>query len=215
MTLKVLLADDHFIIRQGLRNILKHENWLEVVGEAENGREVLKMAKALTPDIVIIDIGMPELNGIEATRQLLNSNHEIKILALSIHNSIQFVEEMLEAGASGYLLKDCAVEELIKAIKTITKENIYIAESLRSMVSKHLTDFKAGKNKSKHILSTREKEVLQLIAEGNSTRAIAEKLFLSPKTIEAHRKNIMDKLNLFSLPELTQYALKSGIIQII
>ncbi len=215
MTLKVLLADDHFIIRQGLKNILKHENWLEVVGEAEDGRQVLKMAKNLNPDIVIIDIGMPELNGIEATRQIRNTNPDTKILALSIHNSIQFIEEMLDAGASGYLLKDCAVEELIKAIKTITKDNIYIAESLRMMVSKHLTDFKPGKSKSKHILSTREKEVLQLIAEGNATRIIAEKLFLSPKTVEAHRKNIMDKLNLFSLPELTQYALKSGIIQIL
>jgi len=211
---KVLIADDHQIIRQGLKRILEKESWIEIAGEAQNGREVIKMAQKVQPDFIIVDIGMPELNGIEATRQIHDKMPWIKIICLSIHGDYHFIEDMLEAGASAYLLKDCAVDELIFAISKIKRGKRYIAKSLsNTFLNKYKGDMTDIFYHSEP-LTKRENEVLQLIAEGNSTKQIAEKLYLSPKTVEAHRKNLMEKLNLFTLQELTTYAIKNHIIHL-
>lgn len=209
--ISVLLVDDHQIVRQGLINLLKSENWIDIVGEAGNGREAIQLVKTLKPDITVLDIGMPELNGIQATKQIVKQSNT-KIIALTIHNNMQYVQEMIKNGASGYLLKDCAVDELIEAIRCVANNKYFLSKT----ISQHLTD-SPEKNVPEQLpsnLSDREKEVLQLIAEGNNTKTIGEKLFLSPKTIESHRKNIMEKLNIHTIPELTQYAIKTGIVQL-
>ncbi|NQU87310.1 MAG: response regulator transcription factor [Mariniphaga sp.] len=211
---KVIIADDHQIIRQGLKRILEKENWIEVIGETDNGREILKLAEKIQPDLIIMDIGMPELNGIEATRQIHAKFQWIKILALSIHGEFHFIEDMLDAGASGYLLKDCAVDELTTAISKMKSGKKYIAKSLsNTFLNKYKGDFSNIFLHSEP-LTKRENEVLQLIAEGNSTKQIAEKLYLSPKTVEAHRKNLMEKLDLYTLQEITKYAIMNGIIHL-
>lgn len=210
---KVLIVDDHKIVRQGLINLLSDEAWITVIGEATDGRDAMRKVAELNPDIVVIDIGMPELNGIEATRQI-RIKSDCKVIALTIHNNIQYVQEMLKAGASGYLLKDCAFDELVDALKCINEGQYYISKTI---VDQSLFQSKESSSPPKILseqLSSREKEVLQLMAEGNTTKTIADKLFLSPKTIETHRKNIMDKLNLYTISELTKYAVKTGLTQI-
>jgi len=211
---KIIIADDHQIIRQGLKRILETENWIEVCGETDNGREIIKLTEKIQPDLVIVDIGMPELNGIEATRNIMSKFPWVKVLSLSIHGEFHFIEDMLEAGASGYLLKDCAVDELTTAISIIKSGKKYIA---RSLANTFLNKFKGeldGFFIHSEPLTKRENEVLQLIAEGNSTKIIAEKLYLSPKTVEAHRKNLMEKLEIYTPQELTKYAIKNGIIHL-
>lgn len=210
--ISVLLADDHEIVRQGLINLLSDEDWIEIVGEASNGREAIKLAETLNPDITVLDIGMPELNGIEAAKQILK-NTNTKIIALTIHNNTQYVQQMIKIGASGYLLKDCAVDELIDAIKNISENKYYISKTISQSIQTKITS-NLEQEIDKDVLSDREKEVLQLLTEGNTTTTIADKLFLSPKTIEAHRKNIMDKLDMHSISDLTKYALKTGLIQL-
>jgi len=209
----VLIVDDHNIVRQGLINLLSDEEWITVIGEASDGREAIQKVIDLAPDIVVIDIGMPELNGIEATRQIL-SKIKCKVIALTIHNNIQYVQEMLKSGASGYLLKDCAVDELIEAIKSVSENQYYISKTIVEQSLINVTTSSTVPLMDSETLSAREREVLQLIAEGNSTKIIADKLFLSPKTVETHRKNIMEKLQLFTVSELTKYALKNGITQL-
>lgn len=207
----VLIADDHKIVRQGLINLLSNEPWIKVIGEASDGREAIKLVHELKPEITVLDIGMPELNGIEASKQILRDS-DTKIIALTIHNNIQYVQQMIKNGASGYLLKDCAVDELIDAIKSVSDNQYYISKTITQHIVKK-EEFLESKAE-KGILSDREKEVLQLIAEGNSTKDIADKMFLSPKTVESHRKNIMDKLNMHTISDLTKFALKSGLIQL-
>ncbi|MBN2775922.1 MAG: response regulator transcription factor [Prolixibacteraceae bacterium] len=211
---KIIIADDHQIIRQGLKRILEKENWIEVISETDNGREILKLAEKQQPDLIIMDIGMPELNGIEATRQIHERYPWIKILALSIHGEFHFIEDMLEAGAGGYLLKDCAVDELTTAISKMKGGKKYIAKSLANTF---LHKYKGNLSDifiEAEPLTKRENEILQLLAEGNSTKEIADKLYLSPKTVEAHRKNLMEKLDLHTLQDLTKYAIKNGIIHL-
>lgn len=209
----VLIVDDHKIVRQGLINLLSDEEWITVVGEASDGREAIQKVAQLKPDVVVIDIGMPELNGIEAAKQII-AKHDCKVIALTIHNNVQYVQEMLKAGASGYLLKDCAVDELIDAIRSVAENRYYISKTIteQSLLTNSSPERISGFQSD--TLSSREKEVLQLIAEGHSTKMIADKLYLSPKTVETHRKNIMEKLNLFTVSELTRYALKNGISQL-
>lgn len=210
----VLLADDHEIVRQGLINLLSSEPWVIVVGEASNGREAVKRAVELTPEIVVIDIGMPELNGIEATKQILHETN-CKVIALTIHNNIHYVQEMIKIGASGYLLKDCAVDELIDAVRDVSDNKYYLSKTISEhLQQKSTTNEAVNSLVLKELLSDREKEVLQLFAEGNSTKTVADKLFISPKTVEAHRKNIMDKLNLHSISDLTRYAIRIGLVQL-
>ncbi len=212
MSIRILLADDHKMIRTSLGRLLEEEMNLEIIGEADNGRETVKLAKELMPDIVIMDIGMPELNGIEATKQIIQISNKIKVIALSMHSDKLFVTGMFKAGASGYILKDCAFEELIDAINTVIENKIYLSKEITGTVISELVEAISkdtmGETTS---LSDREKEVLQLLVEGKSTKEIANSLNLSIKTIESHRKNIMTKLDIYTIPELTKYAVRMGI----
>lgn len=212
MQTRVLLADDHRIIREGLRSLLQRQPDMEVVEEAQDGITAVRLTEKLHPDIVIMDIGMPDLNGIEATRQILARLKDVKVIALSMHSDKKFVLEMLKAGASGYLLKDCAFEELIDAIRTVSSGQIYLSNRVAGVVvDEYLHNRPPGDGTVYSLLSAREREVLQLLAEGNSTKSIASSLSVSVKTVETHRQQIMEKLNLHSVAELTKYAVKEGL----
>lgn len=212
MTIKVLLADDHKIVRDGLRTLLEKHADIAVLGEAEDGREALHLTRKLSPDIVVMDIAMPELNGIEATRQILSDHPGVKIVALSMHSDKRFVSEMLKAGASAYLLKDCAFEELITAIRTVMKGKIYLSPGIAGVVLEDYIRKDSKKDSSVFsVLSDREREVLQLMAEGKTTKEVAAHLNVSIKTVETHRTNIMTKLDIHSIAELTKYAIREGL----
>ena len=212
MSIRIMLADDHKIVRTSLGNLLEKEKEFEIVGEADNGRETVRLARELLPDVVIMDIGMPELNGIEATKQIIKASDNIKIIALSMHSDRMFITGMFKAGASGYLLKDCAFDELVDAINNVMSGKIYLSKDVTAIVVDELLQALLKDNPEGTVnLSDREKEVLQLIAEGKSTKEIADALFLSIKTIESHRKNIMAKLNIYTVPELTKYAVRMGL----
>ncbi|MFA4901245.1 MAG: response regulator transcription factor [Desulfobaccales bacterium] len=210
--IKIILADDHQIVRHGLRSLLSSEPDMEVVGEADNGRAVVRLVQEKSPQVVIMDISMPDLNGIEATRQIVADSPGVKIIALSMHSDSLFVLNMFKAGASGYLLKDCALEELVKAVRTVLSRKIYLSPGISDIVIK---DFVIGwsppDSSAYSILTTREREVLQLMAEGRNTNQIAENLCVSVKTVEAHRKQLMNKLDIHSVAELTKYAIRQGL----
>ncbi len=212
MKINIVIADDHKIVRTGIKNVLEKEHNLAVIGEAENGRDAVKITLELKPNIILMDIGMPILNGIEATKQILENTDKTKIIALSMHSDKHFIIGMFKAGASGYLLKDCAFEELIEAINTVNNKKVFISKDISGIVINELIELiNKDEKEQTTILSSREKEILQQIAEGIPTKTIAQKLFLSTKTIETHRKNIMDKLNIYTIPELTKYAIREGI----
>jgi DNA-binding NarL/FixJ family response regulator len=212
MSIRILLADDHKIVREGLRTLLEKKPGMEVIAEAENGYTAVRLVRKLLPDVAIIDIGMPDLNGIEATRRIIAQNPRIKVIALSMHSDSRFVKQMLKAGASGYLLKDCAFEELVQAIRAVVTNRVYLSPVIANTVLKdylyHLskTDFPILS-----ILTLKEREVLQLIAEGKTTKEIALHLRISIKTIETHRRQIMNKLDIQSIAELTKYAIREGL----
>jgi DNA-binding NarL/FixJ family response regulator len=212
MPTKVLLVDDHAIIRQGLSSLLEKQPDIEVVGGVEDGRQAIDTVRRLNPDLVIMDISMPNLNGIDATRKIAEEIGNVKIIALSIHSSKRFVAEMLKAGASGYILKDCLFDELIEAIRTVLGGGIYLSPKITGIV---IDDYVQRLSKQyQHngpVLSDREREVLQLLAEGKSTKQIALSLHVSAKTIESNRRNIMEKLRINSVAELTKYAIREGI----
>ncbi len=211
MAATVLIADDHRLLREGLRALLQREGF-QVVGEADNGRSAVNLAKKLKPDIVITDIGMPDLNGVEATKKICAEAPRSKVLALSMHTESRFVLGVLDAGASGYLLKDAAFEELSGAIKAVLKGQIYLSPSIAGVVVRQSIERRGSKERSKNaLLSKRENEVLQLIAEGRSTKEIAATLYVSVKTVETHRKQIMDKLEIHSIAGLTKYAVREGL----
>jgi len=211
-TTRIIIADDHDILREGLRGILQKHADIEIVAEAENGLKTVSLTKEYCPDIVIMDITMPDLNGIEATRQILRDVAGVKVIALSMHTDRQFVKRMLNVGASGYLLKQSASRELITAIRTVRAGNFYLSKLLTDItVEQILTEDGAQFRPLLFALTGKEREVLQLVAEGYSTRQIADKLFLSEHTIEKHRQHIMDKLGLHSVAELTKYAVREGL----
>ncbi|OBY63993.1 hypothetical protein LPB301_11085 [Polaribacter reichenbachii] len=206
--MKIILADDHKLLRDGLKNIIEQRSNMQIIAEASNGREVVKLCTKITPDVIIMDVSMPDLNGVEAARQILKSSPEIKIIGLSMHSSKQFIRGMFKAGAFGYLLKDGDSDELITAITTVMQHKRYLSKGVNQ---DFLNLFKKGEGIEKEPLSTREKEVLQLIAEGKSSKIIGEKLFLSSKTVDVHRNNIMKKIDLYTIPELTKYAIQKGL----
>ena len=215
MSIRVVLADDHRIMRHGLCSLLEKEQDMEVLAEADNGREAVELARTLRPDVVVMDLSMPDLNGVEATRQVLEENANIKVLALSMHSDKRFVAGVLAAGASGYLLKDCALEELVRAIHCVLANQTYLSPGVAGIVVQGYThQTPAGDVSMASSLSPREREVLQLIAEGGSVREIAAQLNLSVKTVETHRQQVMNKLNLFSVAELTKYAIREGLTSI-
>ena len=212
MAITVLLVDDHRITRQGLRALLDENSEIEVVGEAESGRQAVEMAEKLKPSLVVMDIGMPDLNGIEATRQIVSMLPLARVIALSMHSDRQYVAKMLEAGAKGYLLKDCAIDELEKAITAVVSGDTYLSPKIAGVVIKdYVVRLSASQAVAESALTDREREVLQLLAEGKSTKEIAFDLNLSGKTIETHRRNIMDKLGFHSLAEITKYAIRQGL----
>lgn len=208
MEIKVLLADDHKILREGLKNVIEQKANLRVVGEATDGREAVKLCRELSPDVVVMDVAMEGLNGVEATRQIVQHNSKIKVVALSMHSNKRFIIGMFKAGAYGYLLKDCDASELITAINTVAQNKKYLTQGISGVI---LDELMTGAQEENTELTAREKEILQLIAEGKSSKEIGEMLFLSSKTVDAHRKNIMDKLSLHTIPELTKYAIKTGL----
>ncbi len=208
MELKIMIVDDHKILRDGLRNMIEKYPNFKVVGEATDGREALKLSQSLKPDVVIMDVAMEGLNGVEATQQIVQQSPEIKIIGLSMHSNKRFILGMFKAGAYGYLLKDSDSSELIEAIKKVAQNKKYISQRISGAIVDELI---SPTRKEETELSQREKEILQLIAEGKSSKEIAEILFLSSKTVDSHRKNIMDKLELYNIPDLTKYAIKTGL----
>ncbi len=212
MSVRIILAEDHRITREGLVNLLKERSDMEVVGEAENGREAVKLASELSPDLVIMDVTMPDLNGIDATRIITSGSNNTKVIALSMYSDKQFVQGMIQAGASGYLLKDCAFEELVSAIQAVIHGDTYLSPGIAGIVVRdYLNKLTTDRSSADTVLTTREREVLQLIAEGNSTKEIAARLSVSVKTVETHRRQIMEKLGIFSIAELTKYAIREGL----
>jgi DNA-binding NarL/FixJ family response regulator len=211
MSITILLADDHQVVRQGLKSLLDRYPDLKVVGEAADGRTAVRLAKELSPDVVVMDIGMPDLNGIEATRQLAAGQPVTKIVALSMHADRRFASEMLKAGAKAYLVKDGAFEELADAIRTVMADRVYLSPRVAGTVVDDLVHGESGGGSAFARLSPREREVLQLMAEGRATKEIAMDLHVSVKTVETHRRQVMEKLNLFSVAELTKYAIREGL----
>jgi DNA-binding NarL/FixJ family response regulator len=212
MPTRILLADDHAIIRQGLCSLLEKQPDIEVVGAVEDGQKAIELVRELKPDIVIMDISMPNLNGIDATRKIIGELGNVKVIALSIHSSRRFVMEMLKAGASGYILKECLFNELLEAIQTVRKGEIYLSHRITGVVVDDYVKRLSGEYQAEAPdLSPREREVLQLLAEGKSTKQIALHLHVSAKTVESNRRNIMDNLDIHSVAELTKYAVREGL----
>jgi DNA-binding NarL/FixJ family response regulator len=213
--MKILLADDHRIVREGLKSLIDSQPDMHVVAEADNGRQAIEMASENAPDVAVMDIGMPELNGIEATRRIVGDSPETKVIALSMHADRRFMSEMLKAGASGYLLKDGAFDELADAIRTVMNNKVYLSPRIADVVVedyvRHLP--KAGPS-AFAALTSREREVLQLLAEGKATKQAAAALHVSVKTVETHRRQIMEKLDLHSVAELTKYAIREGLTSV-
>jgi two-component system response regulator NreC len=210
----VLLAEDHTIVRKGLRSLLESEADIEIVGEAENGREAIDRVEELRPDVVVMDIGMPGLNGLEATRQIKKRFSDVQVLILTVHTGEEYILQILRAGASGYLVKQAAPAELISAIQAVHRGEAFLSPSISKKV---LDDYvqragAAAQWDSLERLTDREREVLQLIAEAYSTREIAEELHISIKTAETHRAHVMEKLGLRSTAELTRYAIRKGVV---
>jgi len=207
--IRILLADDHSLVRHGFRMILEAQPDMEIAGEAGNGREAVELAQKLKPDVVVMDVTMPELNGIEATRRLIELSPRSRVLALSMHKDAVYVREILRAGARGYLLKDSADADLLAAVRAVAKGEGYLSPGVSDAV---LSDYRRHVTDPLDLLTTREREVLQLIAEGKTNKEIATSLNLSVYTVEAHRGRVMEKLNLHSTGELVRFAVRSGLI---
>ena len=212
MSIKILLADDHGIMREGLRMLLEKQPDIDVIASAADGREALSLVRQHRPNVVIMDISMPDLNGVDATRLITKEFPQTKVIALSMHSNQQFVSNMLKAGASGYILKECLFDELAQAVQTVMAGGIYLSSRITGVVVKvYIKALPDAPKTGLESLSARERQVLQLIAEGNTTKQIALKLHVSVKTIEAARRKIMEKLGIYSIAELTKYAVREGL----
>ena len=217
MKISILLADDHKILRDGIRSLLEKEPDLEVVGEADSGRTAIaiEMACELKPDVIIMDIGMPDIDGIEATKEILSGAPSIQVLALSMYSDKRFVVEMLNAGATGYLVKDCAFDEMISAVRSVASNQRYIAPKLlETFIDDYMKSKCTDGMMNKRRLTPRESEVLRFIAQGYNSKRIAFELNISVKTVDTHRQNIEHKLDIHSVADLTKYAIKAGLISI-
>ncbi len=210
--IRILLVDDHKIVRTGLRSLIDGQSGMLVVAEADNGRAAMQLIAELQPDVVIMDVAMPDLNGMEATRRIVADSPGVKVIALSMHSDRRFVTGMLEAGASGYLLKDCAFEELTSAIRAVVRKQAYISPGVAGVlvedVRRRATE---AAQKAPVALTAREREVIQLLAEGHTTKDIAHTLGVSVKTVESYRQRVMEKLGLRSVAELTKWAVREGL----
>jgi len=212
MSIKVLLADDHEIVREGLRSLIEKESDMEVVGEAADGRGAVELAQKLLPDVVVMDVTMPRLNGIEATERIIGECGTIKVLALSIHSNRRFVTDMLKAGVSGYMLKECAFDELVHAIHAVAEGQMYLSPKVTSVVIKDYIENGPGtESPASSGLTERECKVLRLLADGRSTKEIAANMGVSSKTIDAVRRQMMNKLGIHTIAQLTKYAIREGL----
>jgi DNA-binding NarL/FixJ family response regulator len=206
---RILLADDHAVVRQGFKMLLDAQPDMEIVGEAANGREAVESAEVLKPDVVVMDVAMPDLNGIEATRRLTAATPRTRVIALSMHKDSVYVREILRAGARGYLLKDSGAEDLVTAIRAVARGESYLSPAVSNAV---LDDYRKHVTNPVDLLTSREREVLQMLAEGRTNKEIAGVLNLSVYTVDAHRGRIMEKLNLHSINELVRFAVRNGLI---
>ncbi len=214
-SLRVLLADDHALVRAGIRELVTKISGIEVISEASSGRQALEMIESLTPDLVLLDIGMKELNGLEVAARVNRDFPAVKILILSMHNNEEYVLRALRVGASGYMLKDSAIAELKLAIEAVRNGKTYLSPSIsRNTIDSYLNRTAApGKSTSLDQLTPRQREILQLIAEGRSTKEIASDLNLSAKTVETHRSQLMERLDIYDVASLVRYAMRVGLIQ--
>ena len=211
--IRVLVADDHTIVRSGVHMLLETEPDFVVVGEALNGSEAIELAQSLKPDLILMDITMPEMDGLEATRQIKERWPEINILVLTMHRSDEYFFEILKAGASGYILKTADTEELLQAARATARGDVFLNPSMaKKLLGEYLNQMDKASDADDNALSLREKEILQFLVEGYSNKEIAEKLFISPSTVNTHRSNLMSKLGLSTRRELIQYARQRGII---
>lgn len=212
MSIRVLIADDHTIVRDGIGRAIGQEQDIELAGEAGDGRTAVELARELVPDVVIMDISLPELNGIEATRLIRRDVPQTRVIALSMHAARRYVREMFKAGAAAYLLKDCELDELTEAIRLVAKGQTYITPAVSETVLQScIGDSQDGEGGAFSVLTAREREVLQLMAEGHATKRIGKHLHISPKTVEAHRLRIMRKLDIDNVAQLTKYAIQEGL----
>jgi DNA-binding NarL/FixJ family response regulator len=210
----VVFVDDHEIFHECIRHLFNTREDMRMLGVANNGRAAIRLARDLSPDVVVMDISMPGLNGIDATQKIVSENPGIKVIALSMYSDCKVVLQVLKAGAKGYVLKECAFDELIFAIQSVVNNKMYLSPKITGLILEDYINI-SGEDAGSLSLTSREREVLQLIAEGQSTRRIAENLHVSIKTIETHRSQIMKKLNLNSLPELTKYAIREGLTSLL
>jgi len=215
MTVRILIADDHQVVRDGLKALLDDPPKYRVIGTACDGREAASMARKLNPDVVIIDIAMPELNGVDATKRMLADMPQLRIIALSMHSDKRYISGMLQAGALGYVRKESAFEEIAAAVDAVSQGNVFLGEGVAGVVVNDYRQMMARRDPGESDpLSVREREVLQLLAEGKKTGEIAARLHVSNKTVETHRRQIMSKLDLDSVAALTKYAIRQGFISI-
>jgi DNA-binding NarL/FixJ family response regulator len=213
MSIRVLLVDDHKLFLAGLRAVLEAEPGMEVIGEAEDGRSAIEAARKGRPDLVVMDLSMPDMNGVEATRQITAELPAVKVLCLSMHSEERFVDAALKSGASGYVLKDCDLDELLRAVRELAANRVYLSPAIGVTVLEAYKrkDEQGSEISAFSLLTAREREVLQLIAEGHSTPEIAERLGLSTKTIGTYREHLMEKLDIHSVAGLTKYAIREGL----
>lgn len=213
LKLKILLADDHEIFRQGLKSLFLAKDGIQIVGEAVNGLEAVELFKKTEPDIVIMDISMPELNGLLASKEILHNDKDAKIIILSTHLRDSYVSEALKMGVKGYVLKDSAMEDLVSAIRAVRKGQTYLSPKVTSLTVERMLKGEAFQGAPVNRLSSREQEVLQLLAEGKSNKEIAEILFISPKTVDNHRSSIMKKLDVHDISGIVKYAIREDLIE--
>ncbi len=214
MSIRILIADDHQLFREGIANLLSASLQIEIIAQAENGQEAIEKAKNLKPDIIIMDLSMPVINGVDATRILHKELPETRVLVLSMHCDKHYIKEALEAGASGYLFKNCTYDQLIEAVNTVYRGKKYLSDKITEVL---IQDYLSKEEKvcdNSQELSERESEILKLKAEGKSTREISDMLFISVKTVGTHKQHILEKLNLKSIADLIKYAIKKGIVEL-
>jgi len=212
MSIKIVIVDDHGIMREGLKLLLEKHDDMEIIGEATDGRKSVYIARSLKPDLVLMDVSMPNLNGIEATQQIIEDNPAIKILAFSAYSEKRFVTDMLKAGASGYILKDALSEELIRAIRTVMNNQFFLSTKVAGIViSDYISDASSAPNRSIGVLTSKERELLQLLVENKSSKEAARILHVSIKTVDARRRSVMNKLDLNGIADLTKFAIREGL----